>query len=84
MLQRVGDNPQIVDAAMARTNARLIRLADEKRLTTDVAFARQSLLALSHGVTALVRQSASKAEVKAVGRFLLDATLSALVRTKRP
>jgi AcrR family transcriptional regulator len=84
MVQRVGDNPQIVDAATARTNARLIRLADEKRLTTDVAFARQSLLALSHGVTALVRQGASKAEVKAVGRFLLDATLSALVRTKRP
>ena len=26
MVQRVGDNPQIVDAAMARTNARLIRL----------------------------------------------------------
>jgi AcrR family transcriptional regulator len=84
MVQRVGDNPQILDAAMARTDARLIRLADEKRLTTDVAFARQSLLALSHGVTALARQGASQAEVKAVGRFLLDATLSALVRTKRP
>jgi AcrR family transcriptional regulator len=84
MVQRVGDNPQILDAAMATTNARLIRLADEKRLTTDVAFARQSLLALSLGVTALGRHGASKAEVKAVGRFLLDATLSALVRGKRP
>jgi AcrR family transcriptional regulator len=84
MVQRVGENPQILDAAMATTNARLIRLADEKRLTTDVAFARQSLLALSLGVTALGRHGASKAEVKAVGRFLLDATLSALVRSKRP
>ena len=69
---------------MATTDARLIRLADEKRLMTEVAFARQSLLALSLGVTALGRHGASKAEVKAVGRFLLDATLSALVRTKRP
>jgi AcrR family transcriptional regulator len=84
MVQRVGDNPQILDAAMATTNARLIRLADEKRLTTDVAFARQSLLALSLGVTALGRHGPSKTEVKAVGRFLLDATLSALVRSKRP
>jgi hypothetical protein len=49
-----------------------------------VAFARQSLLALSLGVTALGSHSASKAEVKAVSRFLLDAALSALVRTKRP
>jgi AcrR family transcriptional regulator len=79
MVQRVGDNPQILDAAMATTDARLIRLADEKRLTTDVAFARQSLLALSLGVTALGRHGASKAEVKAVGRFLLDAALRALV-----
>ena len=84
MGQRVGDNPQILDAAMAATDARLIRLADEKRLTTDVAFARQSLLALSLGVTALGSHGASKAEVKAVSRFLLDAALSALVRTKRP
>jgi AcrR family transcriptional regulator len=84
MLQRVGDNPQILDAAMATTDARLIRLANEKRLTTDVAFARQSLLALSLGVTTLGRHGASKAEVKAVGRFLLDATLSAIVKTKRP
>jgi hypothetical protein len=84
MAQRVGDNPQILDATMARTDARLIRLADEKRLTTDVEFARQSILALAHGVTALGRQGASTAEVKAVGHFLLDATLSALVRTKRP
>ena len=84
MVQRVGDNPQILDAAMATTNARLVRLADEKRLATDVAFARQSLLALALGVTAIGRHRAPKAEVKAVGRFLLDAALSALVRTKRP
>jgi AcrR family transcriptional regulator len=84
MVQRVGDNPQILDAAMATTDARLIRLADEKRLATDAEFARQALLALSLGVTALGRHGASKAEVKAVGRFLLDAALSALVRAKRP
>ena len=83
MVQRVGDNPQILDAVMATTHARLIRLADEGRLTTDVQFARQSLLALSQGVSALERQGASNAEVKAVGRFLLDATLSAFVRGKR-
>jgi len=83
MVQRVGVNPQILDAAMTTTNARLVRLADEKHLTTDVAFARQSLLALSLGVTALGRHGTSKAEVKAVGRFLLDATLNSLVRTKR-
>ena len=81
MVQRVGDNPQILDAAMARTDARLIRLANEGRLATDVPFARKSLLALSHGVTALWTQGASKAEVEAVGRFLLDATLCALVLT---
>jgi AcrR family transcriptional regulator len=84
MVQRVGDNPQILDAAMATTDARLVRLAHAKRLTTDVAFARQSLLALSLGVTALGRHGASKAEVKAIGRFLLNATLRALVRSKRP
>jgi hypothetical protein len=65
---------------LATTDARLIRLANEKRLTTDVAFARQSLLALSLGVTTLGRHGASKAEVKTVGRFLLNSTLSALVR----
>jgi AcrR family transcriptional regulator len=83
MVQRVGDNPQILDAAFARTDARLIRLANEGRLATDVQFARRSLLALSNGVTALWAQGASKTEIEAVGRFLLDATLGALVRTKR-
>jgi AcrR family transcriptional regulator len=83
MVQRVGNKPQILDAAMARTDARLSRLADEGCLATDVKFARRSLLALSNGVTALWTQGASKAEVEAVGRFLLDATLSALVPTKR-
>ncbi len=82
MVQRVGDNPQIVDAAMATTDARLMRLAHEGRLLTDVEFARRSLLALSNGVTALWTQGASRAEVEAVGRFLLNATLSALVRAK--
>ena len=82
IMQRVGHNPQIVDAAMATTDARLIRLAEEGRLATNVAFARRSLLALSNGVTTLWAQGASKAEVKAVGRFLLDATLSALVHAK--
>src|SRR5580700_9027631 len=33
MVQRVGDNPQILDAAMERTDARLVRLANEGRLT---------------------------------------------------
>ena len=80
MVQRVGDNPQILDAAMERTDARLIRLANEGRLTTDVPFARRSLLALSNGVTALWTQGASKAQIEAVGLFLLNATLCVLVR----
>ena len=84
MVQRVGDNPQILDAAMERTDARLIRLANEGRLTTDVPFARRSLLALSNGVTALWTQGASKAEVEAVGLFLLNATLGVLVRAESP
>ena len=84
MVQRVGDNPQILDAALERTDARLIRLAKEGRLTTDVPFARRSLLALSNGVTALWTQGASKAEVEEVGLFLLDATLGVLVRSKSP
>lgn len=78
--QRVGDNPQILDAAMATTTARLARLASEDRLVTDVAVARRCLLALSTGVTALWTQGASKAEVETVGRLLLDATLKALIR----
>src|SRR5580692_1485989 len=84
MVQRVGDKPQILDAVMERTDARLIRLANEGRLTTDVPFARRSLLALSNGVTALWTQGASKAEVEAAGLFLLDATLCVLVRAKNP
>jgi AcrR family transcriptional regulator len=83
MVQRVGDNPQILDATMTRTDARLARLANEGRLATDVQFARRSLLALSNGVTALGTQGASRMEVEAVGRFLLDATLGALVRPKQ-
>jgi hypothetical protein len=67
---------------MATTDARLIRLADEGRLATDVEFARHSLLALSNGATMLWTQGSSKTEVRAVGRFLLDATLSAVVRAK--
>jgi hypothetical protein len=83
IVQRVGDNPKILAAAMATTDARLTRLAAEGRLATDVEFARRSLMALSNGVTALWAQGASKTEIKAVGRFLLDATLSALLRAKR-
>ncbi len=78
--QRVGDNPQILDAAMATTAACLARLASEDRLVTDVASACQCLLALSTGVTALWTQGASKVEVQTVGRLLLDATLNALIR----
>lgn len=79
MVRRFGDNPTILAAAMATTDARLTRLAAEGRLATDVEFARRSLLALSNGVTALWAQGGSKREIKAVGRFLLDATLNALI-----
>jgi len=34
MVQRVGDNPKILAAAMTTTDARLTRLADEGRLAT--------------------------------------------------
>lgn len=80
IVQRVGDNPQIIDAVMATTDERLARLANEGRLSTDVAFARSAMLALANGVTALWAQGASKLEVEEVGRFLLQATLRALVR----
>jgi AcrR family transcriptional regulator len=82
MVQRVGDNPKIVDAAMAKTNARLTRLSGEGRLSVDVQFARRSLLALSNGAMALCTQGASKTEVRAVGHFLLDVILRALVRAE--
>jgi AcrR family transcriptional regulator len=83
MVRRFGDNPKILAAIMATTDARLTRLAAKGRLVTDVEFARRSLLALSNGVTALWAQGVSKKEIKAIGRFLLDATLTALVRAKR-
>jgi AcrR family transcriptional regulator len=83
MVRRFGDNPTILAAVMATTDALLTRLAAEGRLATDVEFARRSLLALSNGVTALWAQGVSKKETKAVGRFLLNATLTALVRAKR-
>jgi hypothetical protein len=69
MVQRVGDNPKILAAAMATTDVRLTRLADEGRLATDVKFARGSLLALSKGVTALWAQGTSKTEIEAVDAF---------------
>src|ERR1700747_651941 len=50
-----------------------------KQATTRLVFSRL-LLALSNDVTTLWTQSASKAEIEAVGRSLLDATLRALVR----
>jgi hypothetical protein len=80
IVQRVGDNPQIVDATMVTTVERLTRLANEGRLRTDIAFARSAMLALANGVTALLAQGASKLEVEEVGRFLLQAILRALVQ----
>jgi AcrR family transcriptional regulator len=83
IVQRVGDNPQILDKAMATTKARLVRLANQGRLVKSVEFASRSLLALSNGVTALWTQGATRAEVEAVGSFLLDATLRALIHGER-
>lgn len=80
MVQRLGDNPQVIEAAMATTDQRLARLAEAGRLRTDIAFARRTMLALSNGVTSLCAQGASDLEVREVGRFLLQATLRALLR----
>jgi AcrR family transcriptional regulator len=80
MVQRVGDNPQVIEAAMASTNVRLTRLAEQGRLRTEVVFARRAMMALSNGVTSLCAQGASNLEVQEVGRFMLQATLKALVR----
>jgi AcrR family transcriptional regulator len=83
IVQRVGDNPQILDKAMATTQARLVRLANQGRLIKSVKFASHSLLALSNGVTVLRTQGATRAEVEAVGHFLLDATMRALIHAER-
>lgn len=77
--QRFGKNREILAAVMAKTDGRLTRLADQGRLATDVDFGSRALLALSNGVTALWTQGASQSQIKAVGNFLLKATLSALV-----
>lgn len=80
MVQRLGDNPQVIEAAMATTDQRLARLAEAGRLRTEIAFARRAMLALSNGVTSLCAHGASDLEVQEVGRFLLQATLGALLR----
>ena len=67
-------------AVMATTDQRLARLAEAGRLRTEVAFARRAMLALSNGVTSLCAHGASDLEVQDVGRFLLQATLGALLR----
>jgi AcrR family transcriptional regulator len=84
LIHRVGDNPEILDAATATTKGRLNRLAAQGRLSTDVPFASYSLMALSNGVAGLVTQGVPPAEVEAIGRFLLQATLGALVRDDQP
>jgi AcrR family transcriptional regulator len=80
MVQRVEDRPEILDAAMAGTVACLNDLSDRGRLAFDVTAAGRALLALSLGVTALPMLGMPRAEVEAVGRFLLDTTLAGLVR----
>jgi len=79
MVQQVGDNPKVLDAAMATTDVRLARLADEGRLSADTTFAHNALLAIANGVTALAAQGIPYAEVERVGRFLLNGTLETLV-----
>ncbi len=80
MVQRLGENPQLLSAAMATTDARLERLADEGRLVTDLSFARSALLVVSTGVGALSTQTMPRAEAEQVARFALRTTLEGLVR----
>jgi AcrR family transcriptional regulator len=84
LVHRVGDNPEILDAAMATTEARLKRLAAQGRLSTDVPFARRSLLALANGVAGLATQGVPIAEVESIGAFLLRAALRALIPDIQP
>ena len=84
LVHRVGDNPEILDAAMATTEARLKRLVAQGRLSTDVPFARRSLLALANGVAGLATQGVPTAEVEAIGAFLLQTTLRALIPDAQP
>ncbi len=80
MVQRSADKPNLLDAAMATTAARLARLDDEGRLQTDVAFGCNALLALSIGVAALPTIGVPKSKVKQIARCLLMATLEVVVR----
>ena len=82
MVQRLGDNPRLLSAAMARTDARLARLAVQGRLATDLGFARSALLLVSTGVGALSTQGRTRSEAEQVAGFMLKTTLEALVRPR--
>ena len=83
MIQRLSDNPQLLSAAMATTDARLVRLAHDGRLVTDLGFARSALLVVSTGVGALSTHEGNRSDAEQVARFLLRTTLDALVRPRR-
>jgi AcrR family transcriptional regulator len=81
MMQRASDNHKLVDAAMATTDTRLLRLAAEGRLRTDIKLARSALMAVANGVTMLATQGIDRHEIEEVGRFMQTIVLSALVES---
>ena len=79
MIQRAGDNQKLVDAAMAKTDARLARLAAEGRLKTEVRFARSVLMAVANGVTTLATQGIARRDIEDVAWFMQASVLLGLV-----
>ena len=82
MIQRAANNQSLVDAAMAKTDSRLARLATEGRLKTDIRFARSVLMAVANGVTTLALQGVARRDIEEVGRFMQAAALQELVASR--
>lgn len=79
---RLVDDPELLRAASDWCRGRLAQLDAAGRLTVDVDFALQALLAVSNGVAMLRAQGASDADVRQSGRFVFETTLAGLVRSK--
>lgn len=79
---RLVDDPDLLRAASNWCRGRLLHLEGEGRLTVEVNFALQALMAVSNGVAMLRAQGANDADVRASGRFVFESTLAAMVRNK--
>jgi AcrR family transcriptional regulator len=80
MIERANQNPELVREVHSITRTRLARLDAEGRLTTDVDFAAQVVLASSNGVMGLFMQGASRKDIEATGAFMFAAITNQLIR----